>query len=152
MTYSTSDTERSKLARALTRDIRLLGARSRENVSLSSRSTRSVLLACLFSLIKNDAKLEECGVVRACRTSHALIQSMYRIPMRETSTQNVLTKSGKSSYGEEHVMKQQKEPVCPVEMTLSIVGEDGSCRLCIVCSVEPNASESYGGSSLMPRS
>ncbi len=50
--------------------------------------------------------------------------------MRETSTQNSLTKSGKSSYGEERVMKQQKEPVCPVEMTLSIVG--GRWKLPIV--------------------
>jgi DNA-binding HxlR family transcriptional regulator len=55
---------------------------------------------------------------------------MYRIPVRETSTQNSLSKSGKSSYGEEYVMKQQKEPVCPVEMTLSIVG--GRWKLPIV--------------------
>jgi DNA-binding HxlR family transcriptional regulator len=50
--------------------------------------------------------------------------------MRETSTQISLTKSGKSSFGEERVMKQQKEPVCPVEVTLSIVG--GRWKLPIV--------------------
>ena len=50
--------------------------------------------------------------------------------MRETSTQISLTKSGKSSYGEVRVMKQQKEPVCPVEVTLSIVG--GRWKLPIV--------------------
>ena len=50
--------------------------------------------------------------------------------MRETSTQISLTKSGKSSFGEVRVMKQQKEPVCPVEVTLSIVG--GRWKLPIV--------------------
>ena len=36
----------------------------------------------------------------------------------------------KSSFGEERIMKQQKEQVCPVEMTLSIVG--GRWKLPIV--------------------
>jgi len=42
-------------------------------------------------------------------------------------------------------MKLRSEPVCPVELTLSIVGGSGSCPLCIGCSVEPNALASYGG-------
>src|SRR5260370_33408764 len=90
---------------------------------------RTCWVACSAQL-QNVTKLARVWVGRACRTSHALIQSMYRIPLRETSTQNILSKSGKSSYGEERVMKQQKGPVCPVEMTLSIVG--GRWKLPIV--------------------